>query len=173
MDLTLDDSPPPSPPKQNGGPVGQVIDLVSDDEDASARAGKSAVFPPALADTEASARRKPPSEVSGNKNGNATPPSATSRAFSNSNSRKASSSSTNTYLHFDGTWSCPTCTLNNSATATRCEACDGLKPIDESVGWRCEFCYQYGSEHGRYARATVIWISLLQAFRCEKETHLV
>lgn len=146
MDLTLDDSPPPSPLKQNGGPVGQVIDLVSDDEDASAGAGKSAVFPPALADTKASARRIPPSAVF-SKNGNATPPSATSRAASNSNPRKASSS-TNTYLHPDGSWSCPTCTLNNSATATRCEACDGLKPIDESVGWRCDFCYQYGSEHG-------------------------
>lgn len=54
------------------------------------------------------------------------------------------------YLHADGTWTCPTCTLNNDSGADRCAVCEGLKPIDEAVGWRCEFCYGYGNEHGRW-----------------------
>lgn len=129
-----------------------MIDLVSDDDE-DARDGavaQSAVFPPALADTEALARRVPPSTVSADKTIKATPSSAPKRATVNENRDQAARRPPlpNPDLRADGTWSCPTCTLDNPASVNRCEACEGLKPIDESVGWRCQFCFEYGSEHG-------------------------
>lgn len=155
VDLTLDDSPSPSlsPPKQDRGQENgeQVIDLVSDEEDAREELGKGAVFPPALADTEASAQRVTPAASPDKKVIKATPPSADRNTVNErplGNAQRKAAPPSNPYLHADGSWSCPICTLNNSGSATRCEACDGLKPIDESVGWRCEFCYEYGSEHG-------------------------
>lgn len=136
-----------------------MIDLVSDEEDESSPdgvVGNGTVFPPALAETEALAKRGVPSSAaaSGNKDVKVTVPSvergkaSVGAGVTENTQRKAPTTAGHPYLHADGTWTCPTCTLNNTALATRCEACDGLKPIDESVGWRCEFCYEYGSEHG-------------------------
>ena len=160
MDLTLDEGISTAPTMAPGGNGGEVIDLVSDDEpergDDASTIEKKGVFPPALAHTEALAATK-------DANGTTSPRRAAktqSLAPPNTRTGNGHSQGSNptapdpkppsekTYLHADGTWSCPTCTLNNPAHVRRCQACEGLKPIDESVGWRCELCWEYGSEHG-------------------------
>ncbi|GHJ84331.1 hypothetical protein NliqN6_0733 [Naganishia liquefaciens] len=166
IDLTLEEEGPSAATAAeitvSGRSGGEVIDLeVSDDE--PERSGDTTsipirgVIPPALAETEAvavirSARRSTDSQTPANRQ-SLTPSNdrgtiQTRPRDSDSIALKSKPSSKKAYLRADGTWSCPTCTLNNPAHAGRCQACEGLKPIDESVGWRCEFCWEYGSEHG-------------------------
>lgn len=157
VDLTLDEEMPST---GAGSGEGDIIDLISDDEGDAAGSGsvrKGRVFPPALAATEAVAAEKVPKRSADPGKTEKTQPVVRSNNKSPTTvhtqgpkptTQKQKPPSTQSYLHTDGTWSCPTCTLDNPAHADRCLACDGLKPIDESVGWRCDFCYQYGSEHG-------------------------
>lgn len=173
VDLTLDEEEAPTPRRATvsgrGEVEGQVIDLVSDDEDvggeATGLAGRGRVFPPALVETEASAaatdfkrsaspgvmgemQRSVSSDVKIPTSDRIQSPRRTAQTQKPAPPSASTSTSHQPYLHADGTWTCPTCTLNNPADARRCQACEGLKPIDESVGWRCEFCWEYGSEHG-------------------------
>jgi hypothetical protein len=157
VDLTLDEEMPST---AAAGGEGDIIDLISDDEGEGAVpgiVGKGKVFPPALAETEAAATGRQPKPSADLRNAEKTQtavplnhknPTTDQTKSPKPVAQKQKPPSHQTYLHADGTWSCPTCTLDNPAHADRCLACDGLKPIDESVGWRCDFCYQYGSEHG-------------------------
>ncbi|KAJ9105498.1 hypothetical protein QFC21_001869 [Naganishia friedmannii] len=138
---------------------------------------KGIIFPPALADTESKAKIVPaapsdhaatsavverqkqtttltvptPGSSTKGRSGPVDPShSSTKCATPTSPSATPLRAPEHPYLHLDGSWTCPACTLNNAAGADRCAACDGLKPIDETVGWRCDFCYAFGNEHGRW-----------------------
>lgn len=47
----------------------------------------------------------------------------------------------------DGTWNCQSCTFINRAELLGCQVCDTPRPRDESKGWYCDFCFQFGNEH--------------------------
>lgn len=47
----------------------------------------------------------------------------------------------------DGTWNCQSCTFINRPELLGCEVCGTKRPRDESKGWYCDFCYQFGNEH--------------------------
>ncbi len=53
-------------------------------------------------------------------------------------------------LHPDRTWSCPTCTLINEPLSLACDVCGGPKPRDESRGWWCDVCLEFGNVHDRW-----------------------
>jgi hypothetical protein len=56
----------------------------------------------------------------------------------------------NRVFNADGTWNCPTCTLINSSDALTCDACAEPRPRDESKGWWCDVCLEFGNTHDRW-----------------------
>jgi len=44
-------------------------------------------------------------------------------------------------------WSCPACTLINTARAFACEVCASPRPQDPSVGWMCHVCGEASIDH--------------------------
>lgn len=48
------------------------------------------------------------------------------------------------------TWSCPVCTLINSDSVKRCDACSAPQPRDDARGWWCDVCLEFGNAHDRW-----------------------
>jgi len=113
-------------------------------------------FPPPLSDTAKEAVRhvepKPPRTTEAR-------PASTTRAATRPTSQQPqlkkrrlapSPPPQPTLINADGTWNCPTCTLINPSGALACDACGGPQPRDESRGWWCDVCLEFGNAHDRW-----------------------